>query len=105
MFKFENGALRIPKVDVPKLDVNIMCDLQQSYRNYIEKTIYNDMRFLEETIRGAQNCENYSLSVQVKPIEKQTFGKTQVAQGKYYYPVIGTFSICLLYTSDAADEL
>ena len=93
MFKFENGALRIQKVDVPKLDVNIMSDLQQSYRNYIEKTIYNDMRFLEETIRGAQNCENYSLSVQVKPIEKQTFGKTQVAQGKYYYPVIGTFSI------------
>lgn len=93
MFKFINGQLHIMKVDVPKLDVNIMSDLQQSYRTYLEKTIYSDMKFLEETIQTVQNCENYTLHVEVKPIEKQTYTKTQVSQGKYYYPVIGTFSI------------
>ena len=93
MFKYKNGQLHIMKVDVPKLNVNIMSDLQQSYRTYLEKTVYQDMKFLEETIQTAQNCENYTLHVEVKPIEKQTYTKTQVSQGKYYYPVIGTFSI------------
>lgn len=93
MFKYEKGVLVIKKVDVPKLDINIMSDLQQSYRTYLEKTVYQDMRFLEETIQSVQNCENFTLDVQVKPIERQTYTRTQVSQGKYYYPVVGTFKI------------
>ena len=34
MFKVEDGVLKIRKVDLPDIKVNIMGDLQQSYRKY-----------------------------------------------------------------------
>lgn len=93
MFEWKDGCLVIKKVDVPKLDVNIMSDLQQSYRTYLEKTVYDDMKFLEETLQGCQGCENITLDVKVLPVEKQTYTRTQVSQGKYHYPVVGTFKM------------
>lgn len=93
MFEFKNGSLYIRQIDVEKLNVNIMSDLQQSYRTYLEETIYKDMAYLEELIQGLTGCENCTLEVEVKPIEKQTYNKTQVDQGNYYYPVIGNVSM------------
>ena len=48
MYKYENGILKIQKVEVPNLEVNIMNDIQESYRRYIEETIYDDMSFLSD---------------------------------------------------------
>ena len=89
MFKMRGDSLQIMQVDVPKLEVNIMDDIQQSYRTYLEKTIYDDMKFLEETIQSVSNLQDVELRVSVGNIERQTFMKSQTAVGKYYYPVIG----------------
>lgn len=89
MFKMNGDALQILKVDVPKLNVNIMADMQQSYRKYIEETIYEDAKFLEETIQSFPGYANTSLEIKVGDLEKQTYTKTQVSQGKYFYPVYG----------------
>ena len=93
MIKYENGLLKFKKVEVPKLAVNIMSDLQESYRTYLEKTIYEDMKFLEEELRSYVGMENVGLEVRVGSLQKQTYMKTQVKNGKYYYPVLGTFTL------------
>ena len=94
MFKMNGDALQIMKVDVPKLNVNIMDDMQQSYRKYLEETIYEDMKFLEETIQSYPgNCSNATLKVEVGDLVKQTYTVTQTSQGKYFYPVTGTLYI------------
>ena len=93
MFKFDKDKklLKICKVDVPDLGINIMGDLQQSYRMYLEKTIYEDMEYLNELLHTYQDMIDLELKVTVKGLECQTYAKTQTQQGKYYYPVIGTF--------------
>lgn len=93
MIKYEDGLLKFKKVEVPKLEVNIMSDLQESYRTYLEKTIYEDMKFLEEELRSYVGMENVGLNVRVGSLQKQTYMKTQVKNGKYYYPVLGTFTL------------
>ena len=89
MFKMKGDSLQIMKVDVPKLEVNIMDDMQRSYKTYLEKTVFDDMKFLEETIQGVSNLQDVELRVTVNDMTRQTFMKTQVSQGKCYYPVVG----------------
>lgn len=93
MYKYENGVLKIQKVEVPKLEVNIMSDLQESYRTYIEKTIYEDMEYLVDELKSYVGMSNLGLNVRVGSLQKQTYMKTQVKNGKYYYPVLGTFTL------------
>lgn len=91
MYKYENGILKIQKVEVPALKVNIMNDIQESYHTYIEKTIYDDMAFLSDELRANVGMEDVELVVKVEPLQAQTYMKTQTQNGKYYYPVIGHF--------------
>lgn len=91
MFKDENGTLVIQRVEVPKLHMNVMQDQQDSYRKYITDTIYKDMTYLEELLKEIQGLESLSLKVRVGELVSQTFARTQVNKGKFYYPVIGTF--------------
>lgn len=91
MFKDENGTLVIQRVDVPKLHMNVMQDQQDSYRKYMTDTIYKDMAYMEELLRDIQGLDSLSLKVRVGELVSQTFARTQVNKGKYYYPVIGTF--------------
>lgn len=93
MFKYENGILKIQKVEVPELNINIMEDLQQSYRTYIEKTIYEDMEYLVDTLQSYIGLEDIGLNVRVGKLQAQTYMKTQTKSGKYYYPVLGTFTM------------
>ena len=37
MFKFQGDTLSIQKVETPSLDTNVMLDIQNAYKNYIEK--------------------------------------------------------------------
>ena len=92
MFKFENGILKIQKVEVPDLEVNIMGDLQESYRKYITDTVYQDMRFLVSELRNYIGMEDVDLVIRVGKLQAQTYMKTQVKDGKYFYPVIGYFT-------------
>lgn len=93
MFKYNNGELTIMKVDVPKIPMNVMQDQQDSYRKYVTSTVYTDMKYLEELLQGVTGLEKLSLKVSVGELVSHTFARTQVNKGKFYYPVIGTFSI------------
>lgn len=88
MFKYIDGVLHIEKVEVPELEVNIMSDLQQSYREYLTKTIYADIKYLEEELQSYIGMENIELSVRIDPLVTSTVGRTQTSAGKCYYPVI-----------------
>lgn len=93
MFKYVDGVLKIYKTELPSMEVNIMEDLQQSYRTYIEKTIYEDMKFLEAELQPYAGMDGLTLSVKVGDLQSHTYMKTQTKSGKYYYPVIGTFML------------
>lgn len=92
MFKFENGILKIQKVEVPNLEVNIMSDLQESYQTYLTKTIYEDMQYLNDELHSYIGMEDVDLVVKVDSLHAQTYMKTQTRNGKYYYPVLGYFT-------------
>ena len=91
MFLKEDNRLVIKRVDVPKIHMNVMQDQQDSYRKYVHETIYKDMAYLEELLRAMPGLESLQLHVQVKELVSQTFARTQVNKGRYYYPVVGTF--------------
>lgn len=93
MFIYEDGILKIKQVEVPELGVNVMGDLQQSYRTYLSDTVYEDMRFLVEDLRNYLGMESVDLVVRVGNLVEITADKTQTTEGKYYYPVIGYFTI------------
>ncbi len=93
MFKYEDGILKIQKVEVPDLKVNVMGDLQQSYRTYLSETIYEDMKFLVEDLRNYVGMENVDLVVNVGNLVENTADRTQTTEGKYYYPVLGYFTL------------
>lgn len=91
MFSKENGALVIKRVDMPRIPMNVMQDQQDSYRQYITSTVYEDMKYLEELLKELKGLENVTLQVHVKELVSQTFARTQVNKGRFYYPVVGTF--------------
>lgn len=92
MFKYENGILKIQKVEAPNLGINIMNDLQESYRTYITKTILEDMQYLSEELQSYIGMEDVGLVVRVGNLHSQTFMKTQTKNGKHFYPVLGYFT-------------
>lgn len=91
MFKWDNGLLTIQKIDVPKINMNVMQPLQESYLKFLTDTVYKDMRFLVDELRTIQGLEKIDLDVRVGGLVRQTFTRTQVNKGRYYYPVMGTF--------------
>ena len=93
MFKYEDGVLKIRKVDLPDIKTNVMSDLQQSYRTYITKTIFDDMEYIRDELRTYQGMETLDLKVRLGSLVSYTYNKSQTYQGKFYYPVIGTFSL------------
>lgn len=93
MFNFDNGLLTIKQIDVPKINMNVMQPIQESYLKYITETVYKDMDFLVEELRSIQGLESLGLIVTVGRLVRQTFTKTQTNNGRYYYPVMGTFTI------------
>lgn len=93
MFIWDNGLLTIQKIDVPKINMNVMQPIQESYLKYLTETVYKDMQFLLDELHNIQGLENLELNVKVGGLVRQTFTRTQVNKGRYYYPVMGTFSI------------
>ena len=93
MYTYNNGILSIRQIDVPKLDINIMDDLQQSYRKYLEVTVKEDMQFLVDELKHLSGLETLEAVVTVKPLQAQTYRKTLVKNGTYYYPVICDFKL------------
>lgn len=92
MYRFKDGVLKISKIDVPKLDINIMNDLQQSYLKYLKETVYADMKYLEELLQGYTDMADLSLNITVDRLQSQTQSKSQTNQGKHYYPVSAEFT-------------
>lgn len=93
MLKWDNGLLTIQKIEVPKINMNVMQPLQESYLKFLSDTIYKDMRFLVDELRNIQGLEKIDLDVRVGSLVRQTFTRTQVNRGRYYYPVTGTFML------------
>ncbi len=91
MYKWQDGLLHIKKVDVPKVDMNVMSDLQESYRQYVKSTIHADMKYLQELIQGIKGFSDVTVSVSVGSLVKQLHTQTQVSSGIYYYPVYVSF--------------
>ena len=93
MFTYENGTLVIKKVDMPRPDFNIMTDTQDSYLWYLSRGIHDDMQLLQESLRKIPSLERLQLVVKVGDRVSRTYTKSQVSQGIYYYPVLGTFKL------------
>ncbi len=91
MYEWKDNMLYIRKVDIDPIDMNVMSDLQESYQRYVTSTIYADMKYLEELIRDIKGLRDITLSVHVGDLVQQTYSKTQVSSGIYYYPVYVSF--------------
>lgn len=92
MYKWKDGLLHIRKMDVEPIDMNVMADLQESYRTYVTSTIYEDMKYLEELIQEIKGHHDVKVSVRVGGLVQQLHTRTQVSNGIYYYPVYASFS-------------
>ena len=92
-FKFNNGTLSIRKVDIDEnaLNVNIMEDLQQSYRKYLMETVLSDFKYFEEELRTYKGFADVSVVAKVGKLEQYKYNRTQVKQGNAYYPVEVSF--------------
>lgn len=93
MFKWDESqkTLNIFRVEVPDIDLNILTDIRESYDNYIDNQVYEDMKVLVEELRTIKGLTNIDMKIKVSPLVKQTYMKSQVNDGNYYYPVTATF--------------
>lgn len=81
----EDDILHIRKVDIPDIGMNITNDIHKSYREFISKTIFKDLRYFESCIQEyAPSC---TLNVRIGELMSVTYNKTQTHDGKRYYPV------------------
>ena len=87
-FKYENGILYIYKEEVPKLEVNVLNDLNISFKTYLGKTVHSDFRYFIEELNEKQGT-HYDIVVTVKPLSRLTYMKTQTKDSTDYYPVYG----------------
>lgn len=92
-FSFNGDTLRIRKVDIDEsiLDINIMEDLQQSYKKYVMETVYDDFKFFEEELRTYKGFSDLTVKAEVGKLEQVEYNRTQVKQGTMYYPVNVSF--------------
>lgn len=93
MYEWKDGTLHVFQVKVPDIDLNILSDVRESYDDYIANRVYHDMDALLEEIRAIKGLSGIDMTVKVGPLVKQTYMKSQVNDGNFYYPVIATFSI------------
>lgn len=89
IFKVENGVLKIRQVDMPKLEMNVMSSLQQSYCQFLDKGVKEAVHHLQEIIRTYPGLETLTIEPELKPRVNREYLKTQVTNGSYYYPVFG----------------
>ena len=94
-YKFKDNTLRIRKVDIDEelfySNINVMEDLQQSYRTYLMETIHKDFKFFEEELRSYKQLGDVTVDVKVGQLVTPDFNKTQVRQGNAFYPVSANF--------------
>lgn len=91
MVTFDDGVLSYQKIKCPDLHINIMSDVQESYRNYLNSGIHEDIEYLQELIQNlGPNFKNYTISGKVGNLVNQTYRKTQTVQANTFYPVIVT---------------
>lgn len=93
MFSFNGDTLKVKKVDVPSLGLNIMGDLQNSYRTYLEDTIKLDMEYLKDKLSENIGMQGLSIQTRVDSRKDHTFKRTQVKAGNHFYPVYVKFLI------------
>lgn len=90
MYSWNGKELVIHKVEPPQLDMNILGDMQQSYTDYLNKTVFLDMEYLAEKLRESFHSANtWDLKVRVAPLVVQSYSRTQVTRSICYYPVVG----------------
>lgn len=90
MFSWNGKELVIHKIEPPELDMNILGDMQQSYTDYLNKTVFLDMEYLAEKLRESfHSASTWDLNVHVAPLVTQSYSRTQVTRGICYYPVVG----------------
>ena len=89
MFEYDskNNLLTIQKVPVPRVNKNVMRDIQESYYDYINKTVYEDIKYLEECLRKVQNLSEIELTVKVGSVIRQDYMRNQVKNSNIYIPV------------------
>lgn len=92
-FKVINGVLHIRQIDVPKLEMNVMSSLQQSYCAFLEKNVKECFEYLQSQLRTYPNLETLEIIPEVKNLVRRDYMKTQVNNGSYYYPVFCTFKL------------
>ena len=92
-FKVVDGVLQIRQIDVPKLEMNVMSSLQQSYCAFLEKNVKECVEYLQSLLRTYPGLETLEIIPQVKDLVRRDYMKTQVSNGSYYYPVFCTFRI------------
>lgn len=92
MYKYKNGVLYIQKEEVPNIEVNILNDLNASYRKYLDETIYEDLQYLVEEIAAKSLAKGLGIVAHVKNLVTVTHVKTQTHDSDKYYPVYGYFT-------------
>lgn len=86
-FDSKTRLLKMRKVQVPSLNVNVMRDLQESFYNYINKTIYEDVKQLEFELQKLKDMANVTLDVEVGSVIRQDYLRNQVKNSNIYIPV------------------
>lgn len=92
MFKFENNTLTVQKVETPTMNINVMTDIQKSYKEYITKTVHEDFQYLAELIRSDLGYSGYQLVTKVNPLTVMKYSEKQVRNASKYYTVTGYFT-------------
>ena len=91
MFKFQGNTLTVQKVETPSLNTNVMLDIQNSYKNYLEKRVYDDFDYLSELVSKNLGMGDYKLRINVHPLNVYSFQERQTKHGSKFYPVTGYF--------------
>lgn len=83
----EKNLLTIQKVQNIDVDLDLMRDQKQSYQTYLNKTIFEDVKFLESELRKREGSKNVTITATVKPLFKGKYKRDVKKMGTSYYPV------------------
>ena len=72
-----------------QFNINIMSDIQESYKWFLSKGVYLAMDHLHElcTNLGDRNLANATIHTRIGSLISRTYMKTQVQEEYSYYPV------------------
>lgn len=88
MLRFSNGTLFMRKLDVKEPPTSILSDIQTSYLNYVEHTVYEDVAYLEELLHTVKALEKVTLKVVGMDVRDYTDYADGVAKNVRNIPVV-----------------